>query len=205
MKYNELIRNTELWHMKYGCSAPSTLYQTQKHVDGMPQVLDRPRLFKCPYCTKAKLVKRGGGKLDPREIIVPNQALHMDLAFVSGPSNLKEIIQTGAKPRETVKKSREGHIGFLTIINVASRYLWVFPIKNKSPPIDIINKFLKKYGIKTGNKIITTTPQGYLSKSKLFKDNATSQDYSIQDMEMDDLFDINTSCLLYTSPSPRDS
>ena len=59
MKYNELIRNTELWHMKYGCSAPSTLYQTQKHVDGMPQVLDRPRLFKCPYCTKAKLVKRG--------------------------------------------------------------------------------------------------------------------------------------------------
>ena len=28
MKYNELIKNTELWHMKYGCSAPSTLYQT---------------------------------------------------------------------------------------------------------------------------------------------------------------------------------
>ena len=94
--------------MKYGCLALSTLYQTQKHVDGMPQALDKSRLFKCPYCTKAKLVKRGGGKIDPREIIVPNQALHMDLAFVSGPSNLKEMIQTGAKPRETAKKSREG-------------------------------------------------------------------------------------------------
>ena len=117
----------------------------------MPQVLERPRLFKCPYCTKAKLVKKGGGNLDPREVIVPNQAL--------------------------------------------SRYLWVFPIKDKSPPIDIINKFLKKYGIKTGNKTITTTPQGYLSKLNLFRDNATEQEYSIEDREMNDLFNINPSDL----------
>ena len=144
----------------------------KKYVDGMPQVLDRPRLFKSPYYTKAKLVKRGGGKIDPREVIVPNQTLHMDLAFVSGPSNIKEMIQMGAKPRDTIKKSRKGFIGFLTIIDVASRYQWVSPIKNKSPPIDIINIFLKKYSIKMGSKVITTPPQGYLSKSKLFRDNA---------------------------------
>ena len=26
---NEALRNTEMWHMRYGCSAPSTLHKTQ--------------------------------------------------------------------------------------------------------------------------------------------------------------------------------
>ena len=70
MKYGEKVRNTELWHMKYGCSAPSTLYQTQKHVEGMLEVLSSPRLFKCPYCEKAKMVKYSGGPQNKDEILV---------------------------------------------------------------------------------------------------------------------------------------
>ena len=132
MKYGEKVQNTKLWHMKYGCSAPSTLYQTQKHVEGILEVLLSPRLFKCPYCEKAKMVKHSGGPQNKDKTLVPGQMYHLDLAFVSGPSNLREMIEKGAKQKDTITVSKEGYIGFLTIIDVATRYLWVFPIKKGS-------------------------------------------------------------------------
>jgi hypothetical protein len=77
----------------------------------------------------------------------------MDLAFESGSSNLD--LQTGSNiaPSPTVKKSRDGYIGFLTIIDVSSRKLWTHPIKNKEPPIAYIDKFLKRHGIRTTNPL----------------------------------------------------
>ena len=45
---------------------------------------------------------------------------HMDRLFVRGPANLKQILENGAKLNKTIKKSWEGYIGFLTIIDAAS-------------------------------------------------------------------------------------
>ena len=120
----------------------------------------------------------------------------MDLAIVSSPSNLKKMLQIGEKPKHTMKMIREGYIGFLTIIDVATQYLWVFPIKNKSPPIDIINRSLKQRSIKhTDKSIITTSLKGYLSKLKSFQKNAEVLNFTIEDLETDDLFDIPMSSL----------
>ena len=55
-----------------------------------------------------------------KEIIIPGQMSHMDISFVSGPSNLKQILDNGEKPNKTIKKSWEGYIEFLTIIDAAS-------------------------------------------------------------------------------------
>ena len=63
----------------------------------------------------------------------------MDLSFVSGPTNLNQVLEEGAKVEKNIQKSREGYIGFLTIIDKASRKLWVHPIKNKEPPVDYID------------------------------------------------------------------
>ena len=68
---NESIKNTEMWHMRFGCSAPSTLHKTQKCVDGMPPVLSNPPLFKCPFCEKGKLTKYQGGPRSTREVFLP--------------------------------------------------------------------------------------------------------------------------------------
>ena len=98
--------------------------------------------------------------------------------------------------------SREGYIGLLTIINVATRYLWMFPIKNKEPPIKLINRFLQKRSIaKMKNKSVTTLPKGYLAKSKAFRKNAKDNGYTIKTNEIDHLFDNpieNVECMIRT-------
>ena len=79
-----------MWHMRFGCSAPSTLHKTQKCVDGMPPVLSNPPLFKCPFCEKGKLTKYQGGPRSTRKVFLPGQMYHMDLSFASAQSNLKD-------------------------------------------------------------------------------------------------------------------
>ena len=72
----------------------------------------------------------------------------MDLLFVSGPSKLKYMIMNNAPPEKTVQTSRGGYIGFRTIIDVTTPNLWTHPVKNKDPPLDFINSFLQKFGIR---------------------------------------------------------
>lgn len=92
------------------------------------------------------MLKRSG-KLNSEDQIIPNQAFHMDLSFVSGPSNLTDIFKFNAPRKKSINKSKDGHIGFLTIIDVASRHLWTYPVKSKDPSIKFINAFLEKHGI----------------------------------------------------------
>jgi hypothetical protein len=116
----------------------------------------------------------------------------MDLAFVSGPPNLDLETGSNIAPSPAIKKSRDGYIGFLTIIDVPSRKLWTHPIKNKDPPIAYIDKFLKRHGIQTINPskaIITMSKTGYLAKSRAFEDTVWEQQYVVQPTDDDiDLF-----------------
>ena len=68
------------------------------------------------------MVKKSGNKSTDEHVYIPGQAYHMDLAFVSGPAKLDDL-RTTAEESVTLKQSREGYIGFLTIIDVASRQL----------------------------------------------------------------------------------
>ena len=84
------------------------------------------------------MLKNSGNKSKDEDVFIPGQVYHMDLAFVSGPSKLNDI-RKNSEESVTVKQSREGYIGFLTIIDVASRQLWTHPIKNKNPPTQCID------------------------------------------------------------------
>ena len=90
----------------------------------------------------------------------------MDLSFVSGPSNLEDMITNNAPPEKTLKTSRDGYIGFLTIIDVSSRLLWTHPVKTKDPPLGFIDRFQTKFGIQNtdpSKAFVTTTKDGYLA------------------------------------------
>ena len=65
------------------------------------------------------MVKSSGNKSKNEDAYIPGQAYHMDLAFVSGPAKFDDL-QTTTEDSVTVKKCRDGYIGFLTIIDVAS-------------------------------------------------------------------------------------
>ena len=103
--------------------------ETRKFSRGIPELPTSTPFFKCPFCEKAKMMKRSGNKSKDEDVFIPGQAYHMDLAFVSGPSNLEDIRTSSDKPNLTVKQSRDGYIGFLTIIDVASRQLWTHLIR----------------------------------------------------------------------------
>ena len=93
----------------------------------------------------------------------------MDLSYVSGPSNLDDIITHNVPLEPTIKRSQEGYIDLLTIIDVTTRKLWTHSVKSKDPPLEYINSFLKKHGIRqtnpSGALTVTTTKNGYLANS----------------------------------------
>ena len=110
----------------------------------------------------------------------------MDLSYVSGPSNLDAVLNEGAKVETNFQTSREGYIGFLTIIDVATRKLQTHPLKNKEPPIKFIDSFLRQHGIRKdvpSQPIITTTEGGYLSRFRAFENAAHDRNYEVKTTE----------------------
>ena len=141
---------------------------------------------------KAKMTKYHGSSFENKECFIPGQTFHMDLSFVRGPSNLKEMITSYAAPKKSIKESCESYIGFLTITDAATRYLWVHPINHKAPPLDHFKRFLDRHGIKNsepGKAIITTDPDGYLDSSKAFAAEAQAHRFQVKSKVLDVLYD----------------
>ena len=118
-----------------------TLQVTQRCTTGIPTIPKTSSMFKCPFCEKAKMIKRSGQRKQ-QDTCIPGQVFHMDLSYVSGPSNLDDILSHNTPPAPTIKRSREGYIGFLTIIDVATRKLWTHNVKSKDPPLEYVDSFL---------------------------------------------------------------
>ena len=114
------FQQLELWHQRMGHISPRTLQETQRFTTGIPKFPQATSFFKCPFCEKSKMIKRGGKK-KTQDNYIPGQVFHMDLSFVSGPSNLEDMITNNAPPEKTLTKSHDGYIGYLTIIDVSSR------------------------------------------------------------------------------------
>lgn len=179
--YATLYQNLELWHQRYGHISPHTLAKTSQSVEGIPPLPTATSLFHCPFCDMAKMTKYHGKGQSFREVFIPGHMFHMDLCFVSGPTNLTDATAGKAKPNG-IMKSLQGHIGFLTIIDAATKYLWTFPIHSKTPPIQIIDKFLERHSVKKttpGRAIITTTRDGYLARSKTYEKLLKEHGYGI--------------------------
>jgi hypothetical protein len=121
--------------------------------------------------------KNHGGPQSTRETFIRGTSFHMDLGFIRGPKNLQEVLHDGATPQETIIKSHDGFSSYLLIIDAAAKYIWVFLLKSKDPPIALVDQFLNKHG--TAQKgIITTTPDGLLNKSKTFKALCINKGYT---------------------------
>ena len=97
------MKDLELWHQRLGHCSTRAMIETRKCSEGIPSLPTSNPFFKCPFCEKAKMMKRSGNKLKDEDVFIPGQAYHMDLAFVSGPSNLEEVSTSTDKPKLTVK------------------------------------------------------------------------------------------------------
>jgi histone deacetylase 1/2 len=184
VKVTKSLEQLELWHQRMGHPAPRALQQTQRVVEGIPNLPNNNSIFSCPFCDKAKLRKSNRNKNSLREVFIPGTSFHMDLGFIRGPSNLEEVVKNGATPTKTIIKSRDGYEAYLLIVDAATRYIWVFLLKGKHPPIATIAQFLQKHGTATKGKI-TTTPGGLLDKSKSFATACTERGYECDTLDFD--------------------
>ena len=178
-KATDALKQLEVWHQRLGHPSQHTLRETQKVVHGIPVLPSTPPIFKCPFCEDAKTTHRHGGPNNPHECFIPGTAYHMDLGFINWTQPQKRGDNT---TKQQQNKSYDGYIAYLLIIDAASRYTWIFLLKNKQPPIDIINKFLNKYGLANRTKEIrkiTTNPDNVLAKSKRFKQLCQEQGYDM--------------------------
>ena len=89
-KYSQKMKDLELWHQRLGHCGTTTMNETRKCTEGIPALPTTNPFFKCPFCGKAKMMKRGGKQKD-EDTFIPGQAYHMDLSFVSSPSNLEDV------------------------------------------------------------------------------------------------------------------
>jgi hypothetical protein len=161
-----------------GHPSPRTLRNTTRVVDGLPSFPPTDSLFHCPFCDIAKMTKSSSNKQSTRDSFLPGTAFHMDIGFVRGPKNLKEIMgDTHVAPQATSQLSHDGYSAYLLIVDAASRFIFCFPLKSKSPPIDLIDKFLSRHGRakaklneSTSTGLISTDPNGLLHRSSSFKE-----------------------------------
>ena len=77
-------------------------------------------------------------------------------------------------------KSHDGYNCYLLIVDLFTRYLWIFLSKNKHPPLRTVKQFLWTYGQKHGVRIVWTDQGGDLSKSTLFWKALQESHYSIE-------------------------
>jgi hypothetical protein len=107
-EYTKKMKELKLWHQRMGHCSARTLNDTRKCV--IPELPTNNPFFKCPFCERGKMVKKGGNKTTDKDSFTPGQAYHMDLAFVSRPSNLDLEKGSNITPSPIVKKSRDAYI-----------------------------------------------------------------------------------------------
>jgi hypothetical protein len=97
----------------------------------------------------------------------------MDFGFLrASTSDLTPPTRSG----DRVVYSHDGFTSYLLIVDEASRYIWVFLTHRKSPPLNIVDEFLKTHGLPDGG-FIRTDQGGELAGSQAFLDICGTNHY----------------------------
>ena len=167
---------TELWHHRMGHPGTVKLRKTQQHTTGIPTLGPLHPLFGCNNCNMAKLTKQSRGKVDASAAQIKGERFHMDYGFFRGPADLTKRVKRkygemkiASLPHKPIIESRDGHTAYLLIVDSKTRQVWVFNTKTKEPPIQIVDLFLQRYGLKDGTqRYIRTDLGGKLANSQAF-------------------------------------
>ena len=91
---------------------------------------------------------------------------YMDFGFMrASTSNYTQP----SKTTDRVVASYDGFSAYLLVVDEASRYMWVFLTQSKSPPTEIIDTFLSRFGHERGGSI-RTDQGGELARSFALSD-----------------------------------
>jgi hypothetical protein len=147
---------------------------------GIPALGPLHPLFGCNNCNIAKLPKQSGGTEDLGTAQINGERFHMDYNFFRGPADLAQKVKRKygtmsttvptALKHKPIIESRQGYTTYLLIIDSTARKVWVFNTETKELPLQTINLFLQRYGLKNGTqRYIRTNLGGELANSQNFR------------------------------------
>ena len=171
----QAILQFEIWHQRLGhCSEQKLkLKLTQQHVDGIPKFTARvSSVVRCRACDIAKLHRAQKGPSNPTPDLQPGQVFQMDIGFFRGPQNLQEVYDRAAVPQPKLIESRQGFVCYLLIVDRATRYIWIFPLRSKSVSLTMIDLLLRTHGLQVprmGTKVLRTDGECSLAESTQFR------------------------------------
>jgi transposase InsO family protein len=176
----------ELYHQWLGHTGECTMTQIHHHILNIPP-LKGNLFYKCASCLDGKAKQREHstppqqaqtptprtqGTEAPME---PGQNFAMDFAFVRGSTYIRRDKQG------TTITSLDGFRSYLSLEDRKTRYQWVFPTKQKTPPLDIIDTFLQRHGNKNAaRKTIRLDQGGDLYESHKLKEIAMKHNYNLE-------------------------
>jgi hypothetical protein len=179
---------TELWHHRMGHPGTDKLRKTQHHTTGIPTLGPLHPLFGCHNCDIAKMTKQARGKTDAGAAHHKGERFHMDYGFFRGPAHLANHVKRkhgnmtlGSLPHKPILTSREGYAAYLLIVDSKTRHVWAFNTKTKEPPIQTVDLFLQRYGLKDGTqRYIRTDLGGELANSQDFRTLIAKHGYLLE-------------------------
>jgi hypothetical protein len=93
--------------------------------------------------------------------------------FANKPHNaLLSVANDYTKPSKTTDRdvqSYNGYSSYLIIVDAATRFIWVFLMTSKEPPLDIVNAFMLRFALQDGG-FVRTDQGGELARSSSFHD-----------------------------------
>ena len=110
--------------------------------------------------------------------------------FIQG-EDFERIVSTVAFERRKNARHVKGVISI-------SRYTFIFLLKSRHPPMEIIQKFFKKFGVAKELNKITTNPNGILSKSSSLQKLLKEYGYTIEEYGYNPLDDIQIGAIRCT-------
>jgi hypothetical protein len=142
---------SELWMLRLGSPGEDQLDMLPGNATGIPSVFEYHPFRFLDFKEQARVRKQAAQRSAERTSEAKKR-YYMDFGFMR---SSRSDYSRPNKRYDRVISSWDGYSSYLLIVDEASRFIWVFLTKSKDPPIDIIDKFLQKFGHADGGSIRT--------------------------------------------------
>jgi hypothetical protein len=201
---------SELWAARLGNCSENQLDLIIDAADGVPRRFHYHPFRYIDWKEEARVRKQPTRKTAIR-LDEAGRAFYMDFGFMRASS--KHFTKRNLT-EDRIVTSFDGFSAHLLIVDEASSRTWVFLLKSKDPPIDLVKTFLKMHGHGNGG-IVRTDQGGELARSDKFREEllehcqyvvertgADSQSQNGGAETMNDVLAVMTRSLLYGADLP---
>ncbi len=153
-------------------------------------------------------IRKSAAQRQARKVDQVGARFYMDFGFIRASS---DNYQRPNLCRDRMVNSYDGYSSYLLIVNNKSSMTWIFPTRSKSPPLEIIQLFLRTFGRdRNVGGFIRCNQGGKLARShtlvnmaltefgyKVEPTGADSPSQNGQAEKWNDMFAVTTRALLY--------